>query len=112
MPEPSRYSLEDVSQTPGVFRLSGEIDESNVDNVETELSSSVGHRRAVVDLSSLRFIDSAGFKMLLSVGTSREIALVLSPTAVPRRAMEVLGLKALIPVFDSTDEATKGFLSP
>ena len=112
MPEPSRYSLEGVSRTLGLFRLSGEVDESNVDNIETDLNRSVGTSRAVVDLNNLSFIDSAGFKMLLSVGASHEIALVLSPGAVPRRAMEVLGVKALIPVFDSAEEATQGFLSP
>lgn len=112
MSGPTPYSLDDGSPTPGFFRLGGEVDQSNVGLVARDLTRALGTGRAVVDLSDLTFIDSAGFKMLMTLSSTHEIALVLSPQAVPRPAMDLLGLKDLIPVFDSVDEATRGFLSP
>lgn len=112
MSNPSPYSLDDGSPTPGFFRLGGEVDQSNAGLVANDLKLALGTSRAVLDLSDLTFIDSAGFKMLMTLSATHEIALVLSPQAVPRPAMDLLGLKELIPVFDSEDDATRGFLSP
>jgi anti-sigma B factor antagonist/stage II sporulation protein AA (anti-sigma F factor antagonist) len=91
-------------------RLSGEIDLSNASAVEDQVTGGVAGATAVaVDLSGLRYLDSAGLALLSRLAgrlaaLAGSLRLVVPPNAVVGRTLSVSGLAAAIPV-DETVEA-------
>jgi anti-sigma B factor antagonist/stage II sporulation protein AA (anti-sigma F factor antagonist) len=91
-------------------RLSGEIDLSNASAVEDQVTGGVAGATAVaVDLSGLRYLDSAGLALLSRLAgrlaaLAGSLRLVVPPDAVVGRTLSVSGLAAAIPV-DETVEA-------
>ncbi len=89
-------SLLEITRDGDAFRLSGEIDLSNVDQLSTAISSEVREgRRVILDCSDLRFIDSTGMAGLLSIckalgSTGRLILRTLPPQVA--KAAHILGL--------------------
>lgn len=91
--------------------LAGESDantrQSLRDLLESEATRDVRH--LIIDLSGLRFIDSAGVHVLVDVrailhGRDGELALV-APQPVVARVMSLAGVDQLIPVYANLDAA-------
>jgi anti-sigma B factor antagonist len=91
-------------------RLTGEIDLSNAGTVEELITAGLGGATAVaVDLSGLRYLDSAGLALLSRLsgrlaGRDGALRLVVPPGALVGRTLSISGLPAAIPV-DETVEA-------
>lgn len=95
-----------------VARLSGELDLSNVADMEDALEQAAGTDAVglVLDLAQVRHIDSAGVRMLFDLrrrlGQRRQELVV----AVPQRArihdvLDLLAVAETVPVFDDLDAA-------
>jgi stage II sporulation protein AA (anti-sigma F factor antagonist) len=85
--------------------VTGEIDMSNASTVQRQIIEAIPNHLAqvTVDLSTLDYIDSAGLRLLFTLGTRLEtlqIDLVLVvPTDSPvRRMIDLAGVAELIPV--------------
>lgn len=93
-----------------VARLAGEVDLSNAETVEAEVTRGLGSAPALaLDLGGLHYLDSAGLALLSRLatrmpGTGGSLRLVVPPDAVVRRALLISGLPAAVPV-DETLEA-------
>jgi anti-anti-sigma factor len=97
-----------------VVRISlvGEIDLSNADTVGSELVDAISNRASavVLDLAGVRYLDSAGLRVLfLLVGRldTLQIGLEVSaPIGSPaRRVVELSGLAALVPLDPAIEES-------
>jgi anti-anti-sigma factor len=102
----ARNALLEITRERDGFRLSGEIDLSNVDQLATALSPEVHEgNHLVLDCSDLGFIDSTGMAALLSIckglGVSGRLTLRMVPTPVAKAA-HVLGLDR-VPNLELTD---------
>jgi anti-anti-sigma factor len=106
------YELEVRGQERGftVVGLVGELDLTNAEDVERELVRAVGDDDGgiVLDLNGVSFIDSAALHMLFRVargiGDARRFGIVLEPTALVARTLEIVGLNAVTTVRQSIDE--------
>jgi len=96
------YELE-IEQRSGSFlaRLSGEIDQSNASAIGDVLGEGTPGRILVVDLSDVRYLDSAGISMLESVRHGANLQLVVAPGSIIARVVTVTGLDQLVPTFES-----------
>jgi anti-sigma B factor antagonist len=83
-----------------IVALTGEIDISNAQLVETRLNQLLGDdvTDLVIDLSELQFVDSAGIAMLLRAITRVESVTVRNPSSVVRRIFECTGLTGVLPI--------------
>jgi anti-anti-sigma factor len=82
-------------------RLRGEIDASNADFIGAELVALVPGP-AIVDLSQLAFLSSAGLRELFALARRCERLVVVAPPGAPyRRALEVAQLGRVAYVADS-----------
>jgi anti-anti-sigma factor len=86
--------------------LHGEIDLSNVDAMEAELTDALAASdgRLVVDMSEVAFCDSLGFSTLIkcwrtATGSGREFVLARPATPV-RRILDMMGISTVIPIED------------
>jgi anti-anti-sigma factor len=85
--------------------LRGEVDLSNADLVQAELVDAISNRASavVLDLAGVRYLDSAGLRVLfLLVGRLETLQIgleVSAPIGSPaRRVVELSGLAALVPL--------------
>jgi anti-sigma B factor antagonist len=89
-----------------VAALRGEIDLSNVTEVEDELAATARDATdLVIDLRELRYIDSSGFGMLERLNRKTQLRVVLSKDAVVHRAFAVTGLSQVVSIYPSIDDA-------
>jgi anti-anti-sigma factor len=98
----------DVEQLPdGTLRISirGEIDLSNVATVEQEMLEAISNQASevVVDLSGVTYVDSAGLRVLFTLGTRLEslqirFRLVVPPDSPPRRVIDLSGIGSVASV--------------
>ena len=98
----------DLTQTGTavVATLLGEIDLSNVSDVEDTLAAAARDAsELVIDLRELRYIDSSGFGMLERLTRKTQLRVVLTEDAVVHRAFAVTGLSAVVPTSTSIDDA-------
>jgi anti-anti-sigma factor len=104
------YELEVRGQEHGftVVGLVGELDLTNAEDVERELVRAVGGGGIVLDLNGVTFIDSAALHMLFRVargiGDAGRFGIVLEPTALVARTLEIVGLNAVTTVRQSVDD--------
>jgi anti-anti-sigma factor len=89
--------LVDPSGTP-IVKLIGELDISSIGPIRAALDAIVAGRpdRVVIDLSELRFIDSSGLSVFLSVAHKVPEVELRNPSAMVRK---VIGLTGLSNVF-------------
>lgn len=87
----------DVGPTIG---LSGELDSSNVSQLERTVSAILAERpeRVVFDLSGLRFMDSAGISVLVRLAGEVNSVQIRDPSPIVRRVIEVTGLNGILQV--------------
>jgi anti-sigma B factor antagonist len=83
-----------------LLTLSGELDSSNVDQLNEATRSILAKRpsRFVFDLAELRFMDSAGIAVLVQVATEVETVLVRNPPPIVKRLIEVTGLTGVLQI--------------
>jgi anti-anti-sigma factor len=89
--------IEKVADPPG-FRLTGEVDVSNADALDTELWGWSHPGNMTLDLSGLEFIDSSGVRTLIDAvvrlrGSDHRM-IVIGPSPPVERVFEILGLDA------------------
>jgi anti-anti-sigma factor len=109
-----------VAQHDGVCiaRLSGEIDLSNRDPVAHRLRQAVDEGlHLVVDLETLRYLDSSGIRMLfelqdLLAERGRSLCLVANPDLVVWRVLTLTGLTAAVPHRPTVQDAVASVGSP
>lgn len=97
---PATTVLIDVRHDPTgaqIVTLSGELDSSNVAQLETKVASITAEssRPLIFDLSDLRFMDSAGIAVLISAATKTSVSL-RNPSPVIRRVLDVTGLSGVL----------------
>jgi anti-anti-sigma factor len=98
----------DVERVAGncVARLHGEIDLSNVPDVERQLvDAGRGNTALVIDLADVGYIDSSGFGMLERLAHQVTLRVVVPTTAVVARAFAVTGLDQVVAVYPDTPTA-------
>ena len=85
-----------------VAGVTGELDVSNVDEIERGVTEELRHDTAglVMDLGGLEFMDSSGVHMLFALARRLErrglrFAVVLPPESIPRRVLELSGPQPL-----------------
>lgn len=88
-----------------VARITGEIDRSNAAEAE-RLLGELAPGPAIVDLSGLAFLGSAGVQVLFALAhRCARLAVVVPREAAFRRALEVAGLSRVARLADSLDDA-------
>ena len=89
-----------------IATLLGEIDLSNVAEVEDKLAATARDAsELVIDLRQLSYIDSSGFGMLERLTRKTRLRVVLNKDAIVHRAFEVTGLSEVVPIYPSVDDA-------
>lgn len=90
----------------------GDIDAANAAAIHEELASSLTPEVTglVVDLSNVRYVDSAGIDMLLRLGERLRqrrsaLRLVVAPDSQLRRLFEIVGLADNAPIHASVSDA-------
>ena len=110
-----------------VFELAGELDGSNYDQFQKEGQQAIaaGARYVVLDLSQLRYISSAGLRVLymLSKGLSTKSAesngnagafkspylKLLNPSSTVHQALDVMGFNMSMEIHDDLQAALASF---
>jgi anti-anti-sigma factor len=101
-----------------VVTVEGELDVATAARWEYRVEAAGRQSRTVVlDLSSVRFIDSAGVRTLFRwADAARRVGIRLLVAApregAVRRLLDILDLEELTPIFDSTDEALQADREP
>lgn len=89
-----------------VARLAGELDLSNVDEIEGRLLAALepGHV-LILDLSELGYIDSSGLGVVERLTHRTDLRLVLPAEAVIARTLTITGLDQVVDVYATQAEA-------
>jgi anti-sigma B factor antagonist len=91
-----------------VVTVEGEIDLSNVDDVEAQIlhhAQVSGQPRVVIDVTAVTYLDSAAFAAFERLARRIPAWLVLPRTAPLHRAVEISGIREILPIFESVDDA-------
>jgi anti-anti-sigma factor len=100
-----------VADTSGgiasVATVAGEIDVTNTEDFTESINGLSADRPLVLDLSPLRYLDSAGFAALDRLLVERSVAIVISPDSLVHRAAVVMEL----PFHADTDSALQAAAS-
>ena len=90
----------------------GEVDMANARLLEQETIAALQNTDAglTVDLSGVRYIDSAGSRSLLMIGRllqqrQQELLLVIPEDSLINKALQIGGVRSVIPVYTSLDAA-------
>jgi stage II sporulation protein AA (anti-sigma F factor antagonist) len=90
-----------------VVDLSGELDLTNVVDLEGRLDALAG-RRLVLDLNRVTFLDSAALHMIFRVArrheTRRPLSICLEPTAPVARTLAIVRMDEVATVSSTIDE--------
>jgi anti-sigma B factor antagonist len=92
---------------PPAATVVGELDRTNLADFVEDLNAVPGKRPVILDLSELRYIDSAGFGEVIHMVENRAVVVVLGPLSLLRRAAAVMGL----PLHDHVDAARRALRS-
>lgn len=93
-----------------MIALSGEIDLSNADSLETDIDDATGDARdVVVDLTNVDFIDSRGLRLLKRVSTAAagrdgSFTVIAPPNSVARSVLDMTRLSDELSVRDSPED--------
>jgi anti-sigma B factor antagonist len=82
------------------IRLAGDLDISNVKDLDAAVASVTADPpdRLVIDVSDLRFMDSAGIAVLLRVAARVPTVQLRNPSKAVRRVIEVTGLTGVLAI--------------
>lgn len=86
--------MADVGRDALTIRLTGELDLASVDAIRRQIDGALGPnpQRVVFEMSELRFIDSSGLALLLTVAARSERVELANPPTTLRRVIEFSGL--------------------
>jgi anti-sigma B factor antagonist len=97
-----------------VVRVDGEIDASNASEMTDRISGMVegGASGLVVDLSGIRYLDSAGIRMLFELharldSLGRRLAIASPADSPSRQVLDIVEVSQVIPLADSADGAVR-----
>jgi anti-sigma B factor antagonist len=94
-------TLDSAEHGRRTITVSGEIDVTNAADFITSVDGVPGHGPLIVDLSGLRYLDSAGFAALFHMLDKLAIVVVVDPRSPIRPAATLVGL----PCHDNVDAA-------
>lgn len=77
---------------PAEVRVTGEVDVTNVDSFTRSVLEVPGARPIILELSGVKYLDSAGFAALDRLLEQEAIVLVLSPDSFMYRVVELMCL--------------------
>jgi anti-anti-sigma factor len=99
-----------------VGSLSGEIDLSNAKELESQIENAVPNtaRGMVLDLSELRYLDSSGIRLLLSLAgrlrwRGQELILAAPPASRCRHVLSLAGIESTV-LLEATVDAARARL--
>jgi anti-anti-sigma factor len=99
-----------------VGSLSGEIDLSNARELESQIENAVPNTALgmVLDLSELRYLDSSGIRLLLSLAgrlrwRGQELVLAAPPESRCRRVLSLAGIESTV-LLEATVDAARARL--
>lgn len=99
---PARFQLVETESGPQtVVQLHGEIDSTNAAAFERALTDGIASGSLLLDLTPVRYIESAGFEVLDRVLQTGELSIVISPGCLVRRVATLMG----VPFHDTVDQA-------
>jgi anti-sigma B factor antagonist len=78
--------------TPAEVTVTGEVDASNVQEFTRSLQELPGARPVILQLSSVKYLDSAGFAALDRLLAENAVVIVLSPDSFMYRVAELMCL--------------------
>ena len=81
-----------AAATPAEVTVTGEVDVTNVDEFTRSVLSTPGPRPVILQLSAVKYLDSAGFAALDRLLEQGAIVLVLSPDSFMYRVAELMCL--------------------
>jgi anti-anti-sigma factor len=86
--------------------LTGELDMATLPRLEDAVAAARagGNGRMVVDLRSLRFMDSMGLEFLIRLNADTELIIVRGPRAV-HRLFDVMHMDSMLTIVDEPPEA-------
>jgi anti-anti-sigma factor len=93
-----------------VVTLTGEIDLSNAPDIEArirDIADEPSTRCVVIDLGAVAYLDSAAFAVFERLSRVIAARLVLPNNALIHRAVEISGLRELIDIVDTVDDALR-----
>jgi anti-anti-sigma factor len=88
-----------------IAQLHGDIDSSNAAEILLPLAAETAGRPLILTLDDVQYIDSAGMAALETLRRSSTLRIVMSRHSIIWRAMEIVGLDQLIPVFERLEDA-------
>jgi anti-sigma B factor antagonist len=83
-------SGDDGAPTPYEVRVTGEVDASNVVQFTRSVQDLPGARPVILNLSSVKYLDSAGFAALDRLLAENTVIVVLSPDSFMYRVAELM----------------------
>jgi anti-sigma B factor antagonist len=81
-----------AADTPAEVTVTGEVDVTNVDEFTRSVLAVPGVRPVILELSGLKYLDSAGFAAVDRLLAQDAIVVVLSPDSLVHRAAELMCL--------------------
>lgn len=83
--------------------LSGELDSSNAASLEATVAAITAQhpQRLIFDLTSLRFMDSAGIAVLIGAAAKVDSISLRNPSPIIRRVLEATGLTSVLTIESS-----------
>jgi len=101
-------TVEHDSDGTARIALAGEIDMDNARQVEQQITGAISNQMTAVtlDLSGIDYIDSAGLRVLFTLGSRLSTLQIALRLLVPerstvRRVIDLSGMAAAIPVYSS-----------
>lgn len=87
----AEFELQTVCESvPVEVTLTGEVDASNVLDFDRSVRAVPGERPMILDLTNVKYFDSAGFSALDKLLADNEIVIVLAPTSFMFRVAELM----------------------
>jgi anti-sigma B factor antagonist len=80
----------DDARTPAEVIVTGEVDASNVSDFTRSVQELPGARPVILQLSSVKYLDSAGFAALDRLLAENAVVIVLSPDSFMYRVAELM----------------------
>ena len=101
-------TVDDDGADTAYIRLAGEIDMDNASQVQHQILGAISnqHTAVTLDLSGIEYIDSAGLRVLFTLGNRLstlqiEMRLVVPEVSMVRRVIDLSGMANTIPVHTS-----------
>lgn len=96
-----------------IVAIKGRLDAGSSPDLEKEIEKIMaeGENRLILDLGELNYISSAGLRIILAgakkLKAKQGSLSIASLQSMVKEVFEVSGFSAIIPIFDSADEALK-----